>query len=85
MIRGSNLGRETTLLSFPKCSELLLVPPSLIFNGYHHYVSGVKWPECEVNCLSLSRTEVKNGWRYKFISSICLHDVNSDRIVVAFD
>jgi len=49
MIRGSKFGREMTLFSFPKCSELLWVPSNLIFNGYHHYVSGAKWPECEVD------------------------------------
>jgi len=40
MIWGSNFGRETTLFSFPKCSELLWFSANLIFSGYHHYVWG---------------------------------------------
>ena len=59
------------------CTDHLRDPPSFQFSGQQGSVAGAKRPECEVNPLSSSMTEVTNGWLYTATFLMHVHGMDN--------
>jgi hypothetical protein len=56
-----------------------------MFSGHVGSLPGIKWPECEVDHLYPSKTEVTKEWSYTYTAAICRHDEVRDSFCVCGD
>jgi hypothetical protein len=70
-VRDSNSGRRKKILSSLKPADRLWAPLSSVFNGNQVSLTGVKWPERDVDHLPPSITDIKNERRVYLLSLLC--------------
>ena len=73
-VRGSDSGRSRR--SFPKRSNRLWGPPSLLFNGYRRSLRKINMSRFVADHSTPSIADNKNEWIYNSTPPICLHGVD---------
>jgi len=84
-IRGSNLGRGKRVFSSPNRPDRPWSPFSLMFSMHLGSVPGIKWPECEVDHLYPSKTEVTIEGSCTCTATICRNGEIRDSFCVCRD
>jgi hypothetical protein len=80
-VRGSHPIWGKRYFTSPKPRELLWGSPSLVFNGSHGSVVGLKCLRRDVELFSSFSVEVTNKWSYTPTLSIRLHGMDRDNFV----